>query len=155
MKTKFYTLTMIAFLAITSISCSKNDVEIIPVKPTATSTNLFRYSENAPFNISSDIKTLPTANFSSQFKTLIATNIAGATIFEVNLTAATVGAYTVNSSNVITYTATNPFFVPTSGTINITANANNKISGNFEGFGSGQAGTVTRIYGEFTNVTIN
>lgn len=152
---KLSSFLLIAILAITSISCNNDDSPTpIPVIPPTPSTALFRYSENAPLDISTNISTAQTASFSTQFNTLTVFNSAGTLLFEINLTAATPGTYAVNSSNVISYTAVNPYFIPTSGDVIITANANNKISGTFRGLGSSNPSGVSRIYGEFNNVNI-
>lgn len=152
---KLSSLVLLALLAITSISCNNDDAPApIPVIPPAPSTALFRYSENAPLSISTNIIAAATASFSTQFNTLTVFNAAGTLLFEINLTAATLGTYTVNSSNVISYTAVNPYFIPSSGDIIITANASGKISGTFSGLGSTNPSGVSRIYGEFNNVNI-
>jgi hypothetical protein len=142
-------LKQLLFLTITTLilSCSTNDDIIDPISTTAG----FTWRENDPN--STTIQTAYNPTFSTQFKTLIAKTQSGTTLFEVNLSGAGVGAYSVNnSSNVVTYTGVNPFFIATSGTVNITASANGKISGNFEAFRSGTG--ITRIYATFVDVTI-
>lgn len=153
MKPKILALVILVNSLFTLLSCTNDDAPAPIAVPTPTA-QLFRYSENAPLNISTNILTAPTATFSTQFNTLMVKNAANTLLFEINLTAATPGTYPVNANNVINYTAVTPFFVPTSGNIIITANANNKISGTFEGLGVANSTGVTRIYGEFNNVNI-
>lgn len=152
MKSKIFQFAIIAIIAFSNFSCSSDDVPAPIVAPTTTA--LFRYSENAPLNLSTNILTAPTATFSTQFNTLMVKNAANVLLFEINLTAAIPATYAVNANNVISYTAVNPFFVPTSGNVIITANANGKISGTFEGLGLTNPSGVSRIYGEFNSVNI-
>ena len=143
---KKITLVLIAIIA---FSCTKDNSETNS-ETTNTQTGVFRYATDMPLNQSTNIKILPKAEFTAKFNTLIASDASGATIFEINLTAATVGAYPINASNVLTYTATNPFYVAASGTVNITASGNGKISGNF----SVTDGKISRIYGDFTDAVL-
>ena len=132
-------------------SCSSNNDSIAPTTNQPSATAGFSWRENDPNSTTIQIAYTPT--FSTQYKTLIAKTQAGATLFEVNLTSGNVGSYTVNNStNVVTYTGVNPYFIATSGTVNITASANGKMSGNFEAFRTGTG--VTRIYATFVDVSI-
>ena len=95
-----------------------------------------------------------TPTFSTQFKTLIAKTQAGTTLFEINLSGTTPATYSLTTAaNVLSFTGVNPTFVSENGSVVITANANNKISGTFEAFRAGSSG-VTRLYGTFTDVII-
>ena len=89
----------------------------------------------------------------SQGKTILAVR-SGNTIFEINLSSLAVCTYTVtNGVNVITYVPNAAgFFNATSGSIIITANANNKLSGTFTGTGTGNG--ITSVKGQFTNIPI-
>ena len=154
---KMKTIKNLFFVTITLIiaSCSSNeDQPATSLTPTTTSG--FTWRENDPN--STTIKTAFGPTFSTQYKTLIAKDQAGATLFEVNLSGETVGTYTIdNSTNVVTYTGENPYFIASSGTVNITTSANGKVSGNFEAFRSnpsGTAGFVSRIYANFIDITI-
>lgn len=143
---------ILMLLVIIPISCVKEDIDSSTNSNiTNTKTVLFSYSENTPLSSSTVIKILPTAFFTSKYNTLIAQDASGKTIFEINLTAASVASYSINASNVITYTAINPYFVATSGTVNIITKANGKVSGNFEGFATG-SGSLIKVYGEFNDV---
>jgi hypothetical protein len=153
MKTKFVTLSMIALLTITSISCSKSDepdTPIIPVVPLAT--NGFTWTQNS----NATVLTVDNPYVNGQFKSIFALR-AGVTIFEINLTAITPGTYALGgtSANSLFYnnTAATTSFSPTSGSVIITANVNNKLTGTFTATGTG-AGT-TSVSGSFTNITIN
>lgn len=93
------------------------------------------------------------AYFTAAFNTLIAKDANNVTLFEINLTAASPGTYTIDNSSVFfTYTGVNPLYVATGGQVVITSNANGKLSGTFEAFRSGTG--LTRIYGSFTDVVI-
>lgn len=146
---QFKTLFLVTMaLIIASCSSSTNQP---PPQPSAGANGSFTWREN-------DVATIFTAyspTFSTQYKTLIAKNQAGATLFEVNLANSIVGSYSINNtSNVVTYTGVSPFFVATSGTVIISASANGKMSGSFEAFRSGSVGTITRMYATFVDVII-
>ncbi|MFY7665083.1 hypothetical protein [Flavobacterium sp.] len=112
----------------------------------------FTWRENDP---NGTINQAASATFTSQFNTLIAKKADGSTLFEINLSGSSAAAYTLTSSgaNMFTYTGENPFFVAESGTVTITSNANNKISGSYEAFRTGNG--LTRLYGTFTDVPVN
>jgi hypothetical protein len=116
---------------------------------TNNSSNVFTWTENG----SATVQTATTANFSTQFKTLKAYN--GATLlFEINLNGTTPATYALDGiNNVITYTNVTPWFVPTTGNVIITANANAEISGTFQGTGPLTSG-ITSVAGTFTKITV-
>lgn len=116
-------------------------------------TSGFTWRENDP---NGTINQAASATFTSQFNTLIAKKADGSTLFEINLSGSSAAVYTLTSSgaNMFTYTGENPFFVAESGTVTITSNANNKISGSYEAFRTGNGG-LTRLYGTFTDVPVN
>ena len=116
------------------------------------STAAFTWRENDPN--STTVQSAFTPTFSTQFKTLIAKTQAGTTLFEINLSGTTPATYSLTTAaNVLSFTGVNPTFVSENGSVVITANANNKISGTFEAFRAGSSG-VTRLYGTFTDVII-
>ena len=147
MKTKF--ITLIAAVVVSLTSCSKDDDNTPEPTPAPASTG-FTWRENDP---AGTVNTAPTASFSDQYKTLIAKDAQGATLFEINLSAATTGTYTIGSGNAVTYVGLNPVFAAESGEVKVTAKANGKMSGTFEAFRSGNG--ITRIYGVFTDITVN
>lgn len=141
-----------ALLIILASSCTKDEETAKTGTPTSTTAG-FTWRENDPN--STTIQTAFTPTFSTQYKTMFAKTQAGATLFEVNLSGTATGSYTIdNSSNVMTYTGVNPWFIATSGTVVITSNANGKVSGTFEAFRAGAAGTITRIYATFKDITV-
>jgi hypothetical protein len=107
-------------------------------------TSGFTWTENG----SATVQTATTASFSAQYNTLIVPNV-----FEINLSGSTAATYVLNANNAITYTKTNPFFIPTTGSVIITSNANGKISGTFTGTGPAASG-ITSVAGTFTDVTV-
>ncbi len=142
---------MIAFLALTSISCSNDDDEA----PAATSlaTDGFRWTDSS----GATIQTVDNPYVNGSFNSIFAVR-SGATIYEINLTSLAVGTYTLGgtSLNSLFYNSTGSLstsFFPTSGSVIITANAANKLTGTFTATGTG--GGVTTVSGSFTNITIN
>lgn len=153
-KTKFLTLSMIALLAITSISCSKDDTAPTPASQNPITNAGFLWRENDPN--STTIQTAASASFSLQYNTLIAKNATGNTIFEINLTGNAIATYNfgASSNNALAYTIPTTPYNAISGNCKITANANNKLSGTFECTNGGSSGVV-RLYGTFTDIVIN
>ena len=150
---KLTPLLLIALFAITSVSCSDNDnvtTSQTPVTPVAG--DGFRWTDSS----GSTEQTVNNPYASNSFKTIFATNTGGGTVYEINLTSIVPGAYDVMASgNAFYYRSTtmSAAFVPTSGSVVITANANNKLTGTFTAAGSG--GGVTSVSGSFTNIVIN
>lgn len=147
---KISALVMIAFLAITSISCS-NDDDATPATPVAT--DGFRWTDSS----GSTIQTVDNPYANGAFNSIFAVR-TGATIYEINLTSLAVGTYPLGgaSSNALYYNSTGALatsFSPTSGSVVITANAANKLTGTFTATGTG--GGVTTVSGSFTNIVIN
>jgi hypothetical protein len=141
------------FLSIFFVSCKKDSDE-----SRITTTNAsdgFRWKENS----STTFLTVNNPYASQQFKTIFATRTgAGAgTIFEINLTSIAVGTYnfTASGTNAFYYNnnATGGAFNAVSGSVIITANDNNKLTGTFSVTGTGNG--VTSVTGEFVNITIN
>jgi glutamate 5-kinase len=147
MKLKFTSMLMIALVAIMFVSCSKDDDKDKEEAPT-TAANGFTWKENG----STTVQTATTATFSTQYKTIMASTATGS-VFEINLSGTTPATYTLNSSNVITYTKVTPFFVPSTGNVIITANANGKVSGTFQGTGTTTSG-ISSVSGTFTNINV-
>ena len=142
------TILLLAFATATIFSsCSKS--EPAATSAPAAAANGFTWTENG----GSTILTCDNPNANAQGKTIFAIR-SGNTIFEINLSSLAVGTYPVtNNINVITYIPNAAgFFNATSGSIIITANANNKLSGTFTGTGSGNG--ITSVKGQFTNIPI-
>lgn len=147
MKTTFQYIAAMVLLLVFA-SCSNDDpATVVPV--TAPTANGFTWSKNG----SGTIETAAAASFSTQYKTLIAKDASGATIFEINLDGTTAATYTVGVNNAITFTGVNPYFVATGGSVIMTSNANGKMSGTFQATGSTSG--ITVIDGTFTNIEVN
>lgn len=150
---KLTSLVLIALLAITSVSCSDNDdVAVAPASTAPVAGDGFRWTDSS----GSTVQTVNNPYANNTFKTIFATNTGGGTVYEINLTSIGVGTYDVMASgNAFYYKSTtmSAAFVPTSGSVVITANANNKLTGTFTATGSG--GGVTSVSGSFTNIVIN
>jgi hypothetical protein len=145
MKSKITTMLTIALLAIMFVSCSKDDKD--SEEAPKTSSDGFTWKENGGPTVQ-----IATATFSTQYKTIKA--YSGTTlVFEINLSGTTPATYTLNTNNVITYTKVSPFFIPTSGNVIISSNANSKVSGTFQGTGTTTAG-ISSVSGTFTNITL-
>jgi hypothetical protein len=152
MKSKFLSLAIIALIAVSTVSCSSSSNQT-PTTNNPVAGNGFSWRENDP--ASTTIQTAASTSFSTQFKTLIAKNAAGNTIFEINLTGTAPATYLFGSGtgNALAFTIPNPMFNATSGECVVTANTNNKISGTFKAFISGTG--ITRLYGTFTDIAVN
>lgn len=143
-------LFAILFFAFLATSCSSDDGgESQNPNPT---TDGFFYSENG----STTMLTVDSPYASNQFKSIFATDNSN-TIIEINLTSIAVGSYTIdNNANFFSYLkpGASGIWSGSAGTVTITANANNKLSGSFSiSSGSGITG-VNTISGTFTNITI-
>lgn len=143
MKTKFFLIAVILFTVIFS-SCSSSDDD----SNTTPATDGFTWTENG----GSSLQTGLNPRFSAQYNTFIVENSSGTTLFEINLNEGIAGTYSLGSNYAIYYGGSTNF-VPTAGSLIITSNANNKISGTFSATGS--TGTVTSVTGTFTNVVVN
>ncbi len=141
MRTFLKTALCIAAVSLTLVSCKKDESE-----PQVTAG--FTWTENG----GTTVQTASTATFSTQYKTLIAASSTG-TVFEINLSGTTPDTYALGGSNVITYTKVTPYFIPSTGNVIITANANGKMSGSFQGSGSASGG-VTSVAGTFTDIVV-
>jgi hypothetical protein len=150
---KLSSLCFIALLAITFCSCSNDDaVAVPPIPVTPVVRDGFRWTDSS----SSTTQTVNNPYASNTFKSIFATNTGGGTIFEINLTSIAVGTYDVMASGNAFYyrnTSMPAAFSPTSGSVVITANANNKLSGTFTATGTG--GGITSVSGSFKNIVIN
>lgn len=144
MKTKILAMILVVSAAITA--CSHDDNPVITPVPMPAA-NGFTWKENGGASQSA-----ATATFSTQYKTLMAKDNTGATLFEINLSGTTPATYTVGANNAITYVAANPYYTATSGSIIIASNAGGKMSGSFRSTGS--SGSLTAVEGTFTNIDV-
>lgn len=148
---KLSVLVIIALLAITSISCSKSEDATTNVVP-PNATDGFIWTENG----NTTVLTVDNPYVNGQFKSIFALR-SGVTIYELNLTSIAVGTYPLSatSANSLFYnnSAASTSFSPTSGSVIITTNANNKLTGTFTATGTGAG--VSSVSGSFTNIVIN
>ena len=148
---KFVAVVTIVLFALTSLSCSNDDDNAQAATPAAT--DGFRWTDSS----GSTVQTVDNPYVNGSFNTIFAVR-SGATIYEINLTSTAVGTYALGgaSLNALYYNSTGALptsFNPTSGSVVITANANNKLTGTFTATGTG--GGVTSVSGSFTNIVIN
>ncbi len=147
---KIAALTLIAFMALSTVSCSNNDDT---PQQTAASTDGFRWTDSS----GSTVQTVDNPYVNGAFNTIFAVR-SGATIYEINLTSTAVGTYALGgtSLNSLYYNSTGALstaFSPVTGSVVITSNAGNKLTGTFAATGTG--GGVTSVSGSFTNIVIN
>ena len=167
MKTKFHELKIIkfktmnktkilkSFLALLLLisfntSCNKNEEVASPPPPPGLAE--FFYREGGATSFSSIAN--PIANSSS--KEIFGRN-GISEIVKIKLTSLSVGTYTIGSGNEFTYTrpsTTSPWVAGT-GTINITSNTGNRLSGTFDlNSGTSTLG-INQVNGSFSEITIN
>lgn len=143
-------LYLLLVLSVALFSCS-SDSDDNNSTPTP-SANGFLYAENGSTTMTSAAS--PYA--SNQYKSIFAVNNSN-TIIEINLTSLVVGSYTIDdTANFFAYLkpGTTGMWNGSAGTVTITANANNKLSGTFSiTSGSGISG-VNLVSGSFTNIPI-
>jgi hypothetical protein len=145
MKTKFLAMALVLFTVAFS-SCSKDDDSSTSIPAV---TDGFKWTENG----GTTVLTAANATFNTGFKSLIATDASGATVFEINLDGTAPATYTIGGANAITHAGVSPFFIVDSGNVIVTANASGKISGTFQGTGMASGG-ITSVAGTFTNITV-
>lgn len=90
----------------------------------------------------------------AQYNTIIAQK-TGATKVEINLSSISAATYTVSSGtqNTVTFIINNDTHIATSGTVIVTTNQDNKLTGTFDVVESGVVGSYS-AKGTFTNIPI-
>ena len=141
------------FLLFIFIGCSNDSDDGQPtVAVPAPTSDGFKYAENG----STTMISVSTPYASNQYKSIFGVDNSN-TIIEINLTSIAQGTYTIdNSTNFFSYLkpGSSGIWSGTTGTVTITSNANNKLSGSFSmSAGSGING-VNTVNGTFTNITI-
>ena len=143
-------LYLMLVLSVALFSCSSDSDDNNPT-PTP-SANGFLYAENG----STTMISVSTPYASNQYKSIFAADTNN-TVIEINLTSIAVGSYTIDdTTNFFAYLkpGTTGMWNGSAGTVTITANANNKLSGTFSiTSGSGISG-VNLVSGSFTNIPI-
>jgi hypothetical protein len=151
MKSKITSIFLLFLFLLTAISCSNDDNSSTNTIPTAGADG-FTWTDSS----GSKVQTVNNPYVSNQYKTIFATNTSVGTVYEINLTSIAVGTYDLTvSGNALYYrnAVMSAPFSPTSGTVVITANASNKLSGTFTATGTG--GGITLVAGQFKNIIVN
>jgi hypothetical protein len=139
----------ISFLALAFIlttSCNKEDDGN---QPSSSGEAGFFYAENsaASFTKANEV----TAN--KQYNTIIA-KVNNATVVEIVLTDLKKGSYPLSTRYAFTYVKDGKYWEATAGTLTITKDDGNKISGTYEATaGSGVSG-LNSVSGKFTEVPV-
>ena len=143
-------LYLMLILSVTLLSCSSDsDDNNSSQNP---STNGFLYAENGSATMTS--VSSPYAN--NQYKSIFAVNNSN-TIIETNLTSLAEGSYTIDdATNFFAYLkpGTTGMWNGSAGTVTITANANNKLTGTFSITSGSGINDVTSLSGSFTDIPI-
>ena len=154
MRTKFFTLSMIALMAVTSISCSKD--EPTPTPPAVVTTVA---GEGITWSINGQATTRNIAGRyglsgvgSNELNVFAQTN-PNNIFFEINFVSKTPGTYQIGNGNGLYYSfsANESLTTVTSGTLTLISFINNKASGTFTATGTGVG--VTSISGSFNNLS--
>jgi hypothetical protein len=142
---------MVCFLAlsITTTSCSNDDDDNNNGGGSTTAAG-FYYGENGvtPFTKADE------AVANTQYKTIIAKN-GGATVVEMVLPSLATGTYSLATQYAFTYVKDGGHWEATAGSVTITKNENNKISGNYEATAGAGVSGITSMKGTFTDVPVN
>jgi hypothetical protein len=144
------TSMLLAVIAITFTACKKKASD---PEPEAVTTTTGGTPASAGFTwtpAGGSATVADSAFYYQQYNTIHAYKNGNANHFEINLTALSIASYSINTSNALTYVMGSTYLIATSGQINITASAGNKISGNFSTPLSG--GSVTSVTGQFIDI---
>ena len=92
------------------------------------------------------------AFYYQQYNTIHAYKSGNANHFEINLSGLTVTSYSIGTGtgNALTYVMGATYLTASTGSLNITAAANNKLSGNFNTILSG--GSISAVAGQFVDI---
>jgi|GEM_PF-1928157 len=158
MKKNALKIVVVAIVALCSTACTKDAVINNNGITTGNSDN-FVWTENDNTFATANIIKCDSAYASAQFKTIFVYKGPAVTkyYFEINLSSLAVASYSVNTANQVTYLRPGSLLLAGfGGAIDITANANNKITGTgvislpFAASGS----TTSRVYIKFTDLIV-
>lgn len=141
-------LCIFASVLIAFSSCKKEPEESCSTCPVGGATEPvgFIYSKNGGTDIHAD-----SAFFNSSFRTITSYYQGIATRVNIKTSSQAPGTYTLTSSaNTLSYSETGLTYMASGGSVIISDNANNKMSGNFVSNGSG--GGITSITGRFKDI---
>lgn len=144
------TLGLVLSFLIMMIACKKEDPEqscgTCPVGGSVNSTAGFSFTKNNGASITAD-----SAFFIPVSRTIVAYYQGFAHKVNIKTSSLAAGTYSFTSSaNTLSYTESTFTYIASGGSISITANANNKMSGSFVSNGSG--GGVISLTGQFTDI---
>ena len=161
MKTKIFSLAMIAFMALTTISCTKSDPEptpvtsvspVVPVLPTTG--DGFSWTINGGTTKKTGTKCRYSFYGNSTDIILTPENGGAGFVFKIQVLGKVAGSYPLGNVNTLyySYSASEnlPYTDSNTGSVTITSMANNKCSGTFSAAGLGTG--VTSMSGTFTNI---
>ena len=149
MKSKF----LVAGLAILmAFSCKKEDesqsCSTCSVGGSTHPSSGFSYVINNGSTVYAD-----SAFFNASFRTITSYRNGIATRVNIKTSSQAAGPYSFTSSaNTLSYTESTFTYIASGGSINITSNANNKLSGNFVSNGTG--GGVISVTGQFQDIPL-
>jgi hypothetical protein len=132
------------FLAAASIfaACSKDEVQTAQQTVNAGS---FTYStDNGTTMITAD-----SAYFDTRYNTIKAFKGGSASIVEINLSADTVGVYTIGGLNAVSYLNGTTLYVASTGAVTINSINSSKTTGVFT-----STNTSATLIGNFTNINV-
>ncbi|MES2132400.1 MAG: hypothetical protein V4506_08615 [Bacteroidota bacterium] len=160
MKKTIFTLSgfmILGALIITSCKKKTQDPEPDPTPTTTTTggttTGNTNSSPGFTFTPNGGSATVAdSAFYYQQYKTIHAYKNGNANHFEINLSALTVTSYSMGSGtgNALTYVMGATYLTASTGSLNITASANNKLSGNFNTTLAG--GSISSVTGQFVDL---
>lgn len=142
-------LALTALVLMLNYSCTKSDdsKKTTPTTPSSpTALTGFFYSVDA----ATDSTKADTSWVNGRYNTIIAQK-SSKTIVEINLTALTVGTYNISSSNMLSYDLGTSYWSATGGTVVISKNSDNKLTGYYNVTGTG---SVNKVHGSFTDIII-
>ena len=133
-------------------SCKKEEPDqscaSCPVGGSTTPTNGFSYVKNGGTAIYAD-----SAFYNSTNKTITSYYHGIATRVNIKTTSQVPGTYTLTTpGNTISYTETSFTYLASGGSVSITSNSNNKLSGSFVSNGTG--GGIVSLTGQFNNIPL-
>lgn len=145
------TLISIGIILLVLSSCKKEPDQscgTCPVGGSTTPTNGFSYVKNGGSAIYAD-----SAFYNSVNKTITSYYHGIATRVNIKTTSQVPGTYTLTTpGNTISYTETSFTYIASGGSISITSNSNNKLSGSFVSNGTG--GGIISLTGQFNNIPL-
>lgn len=148
-KTLFTAMIIIVFA--TLLSCKKEPEQscgTCPVGGSTTPTSGFSYVKNNGSAIYSD-----SAFYNSSYKTITSYYHGISTRVNIKTTSQAPGTYTFTApGNTLSYTETSLTYIASGGSIVITSNSNNKLSGDFVSNGTG--GGIITLTGQFYNIPL-